>query len=228
MGWVQKPKGLHIVWVGWHGEILNMNHSASPWPLFSCTVTSLRDAHDRYYKLSVHPVDGGDTREVGWSWEFWKHPLGRWKYYGRNGWWVSYLRIQNHGWRMAKRRKETWLLRWFLKFLIFWFLEWDPFRCSYRAGEMVLANELQASSFPMNKKWNVVDAFLVGFHLGKAFAAGAFAVHRWMFPWSTTTLAAWLGWCAPYPTSHWMLFYVLVLLVIFQFFSQWLSECFMF
>ena len=128
---------------------------------------------------------------------------------------------------MAKRRKETWLLRWFLKFLIFWFLEWDPFRCSYRAWEMVLANELQASSFPMNKKWNVVDAFLVGFHLGKAFAAGAFAVHRWMFPWSTTTLAAWLGRCAPYPTSHWMFFNVLVLLVIFHFFSQWLSECFM-
>ena len=32
-------------------------------------MTSLRDAHDRYYKLSVHPVDGGDTREAGLSWE---------------------------------------------------------------------------------------------------------------------------------------------------------------
>ena len=153
-------------------------------------------------------------------------PWGGWKYYGQNRWWVSYLRIQNYGWKMAKRRKEKWLLRWFLKFLIFWFLEWDPFRCSHRAREVVLANELQASSFPMNKKWNVVDAFLVGFHLGKAFAACAFAVHRWMFPWSTTTLAAWLGRCAPYPTSHWMFFLMFwCCLLFFSFFfsvTKWM------
>ena len=36
----------------WHLQI-------GPWISFC-----LRDKHDRYYKLAVHPVEGGDTREA--------------------------------------------------------------------------------------------------------------------------------------------------------------------
>lgn len=35
---------------------------------FTCLASTVphrpRDSHDRYYKLSVHPVEGGDAREV--------------------------------------------------------------------------------------------------------------------------------------------------------------------